>query len=161
MEELNKSLSSLKDVLNEEIKKVTKKADITPAELENMTKTLCLIEKIKMIEEGDDYWEENGQSGRSYHMNRNGGYSYGSGLLPNDPYYYDERYDGMSGRRMRSATTGRYMSGTNRSYGNYGMSGHSIKDRMIAKLESMYDEATTDHERQVVDEWIERLADNK
>lgn len=155
MEELKKSLDSLKEVLNEEIKKVTKKADITPTELENMTKTLCLIEKIKMIEEGGEYWDEEGQSGRSYTMNRNGGYSYG---MP-DPYYYD----GMSGRRMRSPSTGRYVSG-NRSYGmseGYGYSGHSIKDRMIAKLEEMYDEASTDHERQVVNEWIDRLGGNK
>lgn len=155
MEELKKSLDSLKEVLNEEIKKVTKKADITPTELENMTKTLCLIEKIKMIEEGEEYWDEEGQSGRSYSMNRNGGYSYG---MP-DPYYHD----GMSGRRMRSPSTGRYVSG-NRSYGmseGYGYSGHSIKDRMIAKLEEMYDEASTDHERQVVNEWIDRLGGNK
>lgn len=157
MEELKKSLDSLTEVLNDEIKKVTKKADVTPAELENMTKTLCLIEKIisltekiKMIEEGDEYWGEEGQSGRNYHMNRTGGYSYG---MP-DPYYHD----GMSGRRMRSPSTGRYMSGT--SYGP-GYSGHSIKDRMIAKLEEMYDEAKTDHERQVVDEWIERLSGEK
>ena len=39
-------------------------------------------------------------------------------------------------------------------------SGHSIKDRMIDKLESMYDEAKTDHERQIVDEWIARLNSN-
>ena len=38
-----------------------------------------------------------------------------------------------------------------------GYSGHSIKDRMIAKLEGMYDEAKTDHERQVIDQWIGRL----
>lgn len=173
MEDFKKSLESLKEVLNEEIKKVTKKADITPVELENMTKTLCLIEKIKMIEEGEEYWDDEGQSGRSYGYG-NSGRSYGYGnsgrsyrASGNDmnsygmpePYYYD----GMSGRRMRSPSTGRYVSG-NRPYGmseGYGYSGHSIKDRMIAKLESMYDEATTDHERQVVDEWIERLSGEK
>lgn len=155
MEELNKSLESLKDLLNEEIRKVTKKGDITPTELENMTKTLCLIEKIKMVEDGHDYWDngEPGMSGRHYPMR-----SYG---IP------DWRYDGMSGTR-RSSTTGRYMSGDNmsgryydRSYGmpDPGYSGHSIKDRMVAKLESMYDEAKTDHERQVVEEWIRRLED--
>lgn len=162
MEDLKKSLESLKEVLNEEIKKVTKKADITPVELENMTKTLCLIEKIKMIEEGKEYWED-GQSGGYY-----GSRSYG---LVGPAWNNDIRmHDGLSGARMRSPSTGRYMSGGNmsgRMYGNsYGMpdpgySGHSIKDRMIAKLESMYDEAKTDHERQIVDEWIDRLADNR
>lgn len=154
MEDLNKSLNALKEQLNEEIKKVTKKADITPVELENMTKTLCLIEKIKMIEEGDSYWEE-GQSGRHYPMR-----SYG--MVPDyrDGWRYE---DGLSGTR-RSSTTGRYMSGGyNRSYGmpDPGYSGHSIKDRMIAKLEEMYDEAKTEHERQIVDEWIHRLSDEK
>lgn len=156
MEDLKKSLDSLKDLLNEEIKKVTKKADITPVELENMTKTLCLIEKIKMVEQDGEYMDsfEEGQSGR-YYPNR----SYGMG----GQHWDDPRmYDGLSGRRMRSPSTGRYMSGNStRSYGmpDPGYSGHSIKDRMIAKLEEMYDEAKTEHERQIVDEWINRLED--
>lgn len=140
-EQLNKSLGMLKDALNEEIKKVTKKNDITPVELENMTKTLCLIEKIKMIEEGAEYWGN--EEGRSY------------GTMPD---YRDGWSYGYSGRRMRSPSTGRYTSGT--SYGP-GYSGHSIKDRMVAKLEEMYDEAKTEHERQIVDEWINRLRDEK
>lgn len=153
MDELNKSLEALKEQLNEEIKKVTKKADITPTELENMTKTLCLIEKIKMITEDEDYWEK-GQSGRSYPSR-----SYG--LVASD--WTDPRYNnGLSGRRSRSSMTGRYTSGRY-SYGmpDYGYSGHSIKDRMVAKLEEMYDEAKTEHERQIVDEWIHRLSDSK
>lgn len=36
-------------------------------------------------------------------------------------------------------------------------SGHSIKDRMIASLEQMYANASTDHERQVVDKWIAKM----
>ena len=157
MEDLKKSLDSLKDLLNEEIKKVTKKADITPIELENMTKTLCLIEKIKMVEQDGEYMDsfEEGQSGR-YYPNR----SYG---IDGRHHWDDPRmYDGLSGRRMRSPSTGRYMSGNNtRSYGmpDPGYSGHSIKDRMVAKLEEMYDEAKTEHERQIVDEWINRLED--
>lgn len=155
MEELKKSLDSLKELLNEEIKKVTKKADITPVELENMTKTLCLIEKIKMVEHDDEYMGsfEEGQSGKYYPR-----MSYGM-----DGKHWDDprMYDGLSGRRMRSPSTGRYMSGGMRSYGmpDPGYSGHSIKDRMVAKLEEMYDEAKTEHERQIVDEWINRLAD--
>lgn len=149
MEDFKESLAELKRALDKEIRKVTAKNDITPIELENMTKTLCLIEKIKMIEEGDEYWDD-GQSGRHYPMMR----SYV--MDPNMMYYPPN--EGLSGRRMRSSTTGRYMSG------HYtpdpGRSGHSIKDRMIAKLEEMYDEAKTDHERLMVDEWINRLADS-
>lgn len=115
------------------------------------------IEKIKMVEKDGEYMDsfEEGQSGR-YYPNR----SYG---IDGRQHWDDPRmYDGLSGRRMRSSTTGRYMSGNNtRSYGmpDPGYSGHSIKDRMVAKLEEMYDEAKTEHERQIVDEWINRLED--
>jgi hypothetical protein len=36
-------------------------------------------------------------------------------------------------------------------------SGHSIKDRMVDSLERMYDGASTDHERQIVDKWIKKM----
>ena len=41
-----------------------------------------------------------------------------------------------------------------------GNGGHSIMDRMVARLEDMMDEAKTDHERQTVNEWINRLQSN-
>lgn len=37
------------------------------------------------------------------------------------------------------------------------MSGHSIKDRMVAKMEQLYDEAHGDHERQIISNEINRL----
>ena len=47
-----------------------------------------------------------------------------------------------------------------RSYGSdKGHSGHSVKDRMIARLEEMMDEAKGDYERRTVEEWIRRLQD--
>lgn len=36
-------------------------------------------------------------------------------------------------------------------------SGHSLKDRMVAKLEEMYDDVKNDHERQMLDTWMRRL----
>ena len=79
-----------------------------------------------------------------------------------------------SNRRGRSSVTGRYVSMASdptwdepgysrRSYGHTmphysrGYSGHSIKDRMIDSLERMYDEANTEHERQVLDEWMNKI----
>ena len=53
--------------------------------------------------------------------------------------------------RGRSRTTGRYMSR------DMGRSNHSIKDRMVDSLERMYDEAKTDHERGMLDEWIRKI----
>lgn len=37
------------------------------------------------------------------------------------------------------------------------IAGHSINDRMIDRLERMYDEAQSDHEREVVGSWIDRI----
>lgn len=67
--------------------------------------------------------------------------------------YHNDYYHGDSYRRGRSPVTGRYISRGHED----GHSGHSIMDRMIASLESMYDEAKTDHEKQTVSEWINRL----
>ncbi len=172
---MDKTLENLKETLEDEIKKIVKKGDITPAELENVQKAVCTIDMIKKMEngqsegmmEGDSY----GYSNRMpyYHMPRYGSYNdrshgdsyndrsygdYSGRRYYHDSYGDDEMYRGDSHRRGRSPVTGRYIS---RGHYDDGYSGHSIKDRMVAKLESMYDEAKTDHERQTVDEWINRL----
>ena len=139
---MHKMLNELKEKLEEEIKKVTKKSDMSPTELENVTKAICLYEKIRDLEEGM----------------MDGGYSQNN-------YYEDEM---QSGARGRSPVTGRYISRgmshmphmPNRYYddmSSHGYSGHSIRDRMIDKLEEMYDQAKTEHERDTVDMWIKRI----
>lgn len=121
---MEKLYSDLKEMVEEEIRRIVKKNDITPTELENLTKAVCLVEKVKMLD--------------------GGGYSqmsYGDEGMSNG--YHNRAYHGNSEMYTRY---------------DRGYSGHSIKDRMIAKLESMYDEAKSDHERQTVDEWINRLS---
>ena len=59
--------------------------------------------------------------------------------------------EGYSSRRGRNPMNGRYMSM------NRGYSGHSIKDRMVSKLETMMDEARSDYEREAIEEWIRKL----
>ena len=115
---MTKVLGELYEMLEEELRKIIKKGDLTTTELENANKAVCLMEKIKNIDtmETMDYSEGRG----------------------------------------RSPVTGRYVSRGMNSY-----SGHSIKDRMIARLEGMYDEAQTEHERQVVDTWIKRIESEK
>ncbi len=49
----------------------------------------------------------------------------------------------------RSMPRGHYM--------NRGWSGHSINDRMVNALEKMYDDAPTEHERDVLTEWIRKI----
>ncbi len=146
---MSETLSDLKALIEKEIRKITAKNDITPVELENMTKSLCALEKIKEIERMDaGDMEYSGRMVSTMPM----GY--------NDRRFFDENRSYMRGRDAR---TGRYMSRDfERNHGHdTGYSGHSIRDRMIDKLERMYDEAQTEHERQVVDEWIRRLSDNK
>lgn len=64
---------------------------------------------------------------------------------------YENQNDGMPNMRGRSRTTGRYMSRDS------GRSAHSIKDRAIAAIERMYDEAPTDHERTILDDIIRNI----
>lgn len=128
---MNRTLMDLNDMVDEELKKIIKKGDLTPTELEVAMKAVCLMEKIQSLS-AMDYSE---------------GYTEGYSMRG----YYDE--PGMSMARGRSPVTGRYIS--------RGYSGHSIKDRMIARLEGMYDEAQSDHERQVVDSWIKKIENEK
>lgn len=138
----SKILEKINDAIEEAIRPIVAKgASMNAAELDVLTKAVCTLEKIKQIED----------SANGYRAN-----------------YYDN--DGNSYRRGRSATTGRYVSrdamphydgGTSRRfYDGGGYSGHSIKDRMVAQLEKMYDEAQTDHERQIVSDWIRRIDTN-
>lgn len=144
---MHKTLEKIQDAVEEAIRPIIAKgSSMTAAELDVLTKAVCTIEKINQIEnDRADY--SNGQS-------------------------FDD--EGNSYRRGRSATTGRYVSrdampmsraegySSRRFYDgdasrSGGYSGHSIKDRMVSQLEKMYDEAQTDHERQVVNTWIRRI----
>jgi IS30 family transposase len=66
---------------------------------------------------------------------------------------YSESYDhnGSYRRGMRSMRTGRFVSNSN------GYSRHSIKDRIVDKLERMMDDAGSDYERNVISGWINRV----
>ncbi len=124
------TLNELERMLEKEIQKVTNKNDITPTELDSMTKALCLLEHIQCYREG-------GYSG----------------------YIYDPNQPVMDGRSY--APRGRYnirYSGDHYPNDRRMMySGHSLKDRMVAKLEEMYDDVKNDHERQMLDTWMRRL----
>ena len=136
------------EVIEKEIKGITKKESITPAELANLKEALCAAEKIidivgELPNDANDY--SNGT-----------GYAQSYAIRPGFKHeYYDMPY---SYRRGRSPVTGRYISRgeAGRNYGDV-YSGHSIHDRMVAKIEEMYDDAKTDHERQVIDNAIRMI----
>lgn len=138
---MEKVMTDLKHLLEEELRKIVQKNDISPTELENATKAVCLMQKVQELEE----WPTDSEMNEYY--SRRGSY-----------------------RRGRDAMTGRYVSRDYRmprSYDHYmepmpnsyemEHSGHSIKDRMIANLEAMMDEAKSDYEKQVVGDWIAQL----
>lgn len=129
--ENNHVLNSLKESVESELRKIIKKDDMTPAELDSATKAVCLLEKIKMME-SDEYMDESGRSYGPYHDTpyRRGRYM---SRDPHMPRYYDDN----------------------------GYSGHSIKDRMVARLEEMMGEAKSEYERKTVEDWINRLSGDR
>ena len=160
----NRAYQQVKYKAEDVIRDLTNKKDISLHDLEALTKSVCLIEKINELEE-DGTGESGGYSERG--MSRN--YSNTSNRMY-PMHEYDYAAEG-SYRRGRSPVTGQYVSRDGGSGGtsnrgsydsshryydggsrNSGYSGHSMRDRAIAKLEGMYDEAKTDHERQFLDE---------
>ena len=153
----SRELQQIKYKVEDVIRDLTRKKDMSITDLEALTKSVCLLEKVKAIDEGED-----SERGGSYHSNASRGMSRNN--------YADSRlmYDGddeYSYRRGRSPMTGRYVSrdgGSSHRYydggsRNGGYSGHSMRDRAIAKLEGMYDDARTDHEKQFLDECIKMI----
>ena len=162
----DKILEKIRESIEDAIKPILKKGEsMTPADLENLTKAVCIIEKIKRIEDCEIY-DDSGYS-------ETGSYRHSMKSMARDrmnrdvmPAYHDERYydNGNSARSHNSGNSGRYYEGNSNSHryydggsGNSGYSGHSIQDRMIDQLERMIDEAKTEHERQTVKDWIRRL----
>lgn len=162
----NKLLDKINDSLEDAIKPILGKgAAMTPADLESLTKAVCILEKIKTIENGnsfDDGYSEN----YSYRRGRSAitGRYVSRDAMP----YHDDYHDGGNSNRVYhdGGASNTYHAGTNsRRYydggsAHNGYSGHSIKDRMIDRLERMFDEAQNEHERQTVNEWINRLRNN-
>lgn len=142
-------------VLEKEIKKIVDKGEaITPTELENLKKSLCVLDMLNNYGSGmpmgdpENAYGYNGYSG-AWNMNirrvNDNPYAYGMHPGMNDTDSYG---------RSRSPVTGRYISHGQTSMG---YSGHSIEDRMIASLETQMDTATSDYERQKIQEEINRI----
>lgn len=162
-----KTMEDLKDMLQQELKDVVKKGDISSTELDNVykaVKTLNYLEIIKAMEEqggqsrdysgrmyGGSYDSYNSRG--SYEGSRDGG-SYGSynrgGSYDRGSYdssrdgSYAEDYSGRRGRGM----DGRYVS-------RDGYSGHT-KEHVIADMEDMMRTASPE-EKKAIRACIEKL----
>ena len=133
MDEHMDALYKFGELLDREIEKMTEKGSLNPSDLDVADKAICLSIKIHDHISGMPEEEHEGRSG-----------------------FYIPPYGSY---RMRSYGSNSYGDNDSRSYGRRmnGMSGHSIKDRMIARLESMYDEAESDHEKHEIRNEIERI----
>ena len=134
-------------LLETELKRVVEKGEIQPNEWMNLKALACIMKDVKEVERMLSTWDDSDE---------NDMYSYKNYNMPRMRSMYNpyENQNGdFSNMRGRSKTTGRYMS---RTYGG-GRSGHSIKDRMVDSLERMYDDASTEHEKQILDDWIRQI----
>ena len=219
-----KALEDLKELLVDQIKKVTKKGDITPNELENMYKAVDIIKDIstiKAMEKAEKEEEEYSQRGYSrdrysrdgsyggssmrgsYDGNSMRGGSYDGNMMSNDMgnsqrylppypmYSYAPVWNNPQQQPNNNQNQNNEMNGNSQAYNgnsnnnsNNGMSNdgrigrdamgrftsrdgsyensnrysrHSVKDRMIAKLEDMADDATTNRERNTIMQCIDKL----
>lgn len=136
---MERVLMELEDLVYDELKKIVKQKDISPVELDNATKAVCLLLKMDELKSGS--YEEEGYSNRMMprRMHSN---SYMNGVTYSNGYR-----DGM----YITPAMDRY---SNTYYGNDGYSRHSIKDRAIDKLERMMDEAKSESEKDAVRKMI-------
>lgn len=140
------SLEKLNSLVEKELDQLMNKGTLTPPELDTAKKAVELMAEIKEYEamcmeemgEGSMYSERSMAS-------RNGRYS----------THYPMPYYPMRGSYDSYGNNGGYSEVRRDSMGRY--SGHSVKDRMIDRLERMMDEAGSEYERKEIMEEISRL----
>ena len=105
---------------------------------------------------------ENGYSQGSYDTGMSNGNSYDNqGYARDGSYARQTSYGGRAGRDgdsdgRYSENQGSYRGGRD-SYGRYGYSRHTAKERMIEKLEGMMDKVTNEKDRHAIMDCIEEL----
>lgn len=145
---MNDVLRKLDEVVTKELEKMVAKGEMSPSEFKASQEAVCLLKDIRECEAMDAENMNGEPMGNSYRRGRSpmtGQYVSRNAMEPN------WSNNGMYPDHMNS-----YGNGHMNSYGN-GYSGHSIKDRMISRLEGMMDEAKTDYERRTVEDFIHRL----
>lgn len=105
-----KELNEMKEVLTDQIKKISMKGDaISPQELDNAYKAVDIIKDIATIEAMEKAEEREMMEGRSYD------YSYGNSTRPYFHMYprgsYEGSYDSYDGRSMNRGSYDGYQGG--------------------------------------------------
>lgn len=136
---MENTYKELTEMLERNLKAIVKKGDISKEDLPYVKEATSSLKNINMI---TDHMRQN-QNGYSEGMMNYSGYN------PN--------ISPVTGNNISHGS--RIMHGYNRMYydnpNNY--SGHSIKDRLIACIEPMYDTAHSEYERQFIANTINRI----
>lgn len=139
-EEDLKSMKEFEDILEKELRKEVKR--IVDAGAMNSNDVKSVYDAVKLM-----------LRFKEYECDCNDDYS--RGHMP--------MYDEYSYAPARNRMTGRYMSRTSAPYADHmvpysmGYSGHSTKDRMIARLEDMMGEAKNDYEASMIRDTIDKI----
>lgn len=164
-----KELENLKELYVDEIKKINKKGELTPADSEAAKKALEAIEMIDMLCESE-MDKDAGYSERMYpRYSRNNGYSerrYSradgrySSMMPDTMYNpnmgpYYSGYEGDRSMARGRDSLGRYTSKNNGMSRNY--SRHSTASHMIDQLEDMLMNTNDERKRMAIQNCIEEL----
>ena len=128
----------LKKMVEDEITNITKKGDLDDKCLEWLDKLVDIAKDVDTIFAMHDYIEDDGgYSNRAYY-----------------PRYYNDDMP-MHGNSYRNRDSmGRY---SRNSYNNYRGNGYSREGNMRDRLEQMMSEATTQQERDAINDALNRL----
>ena len=146
----NKMLEKAREALEEHMQMIVRKGgNMSPPDIEILTKDLCALEALKRLEQGEGYSQSSG--GSSYARGRGAN---GQFVSRDGGSYYG---DGSSSRSHDGGSSSRYYDGGS---GNSGHSGHSRNDMTIYHIENLIDAAQTEQERQFLNEWLRRVKNN-
>lgn len=132
MPEHKKVYDDLKDVLIDQIKKISKKGDISPTELHNVYEAIDVIKDMSTIEAMEkadkEYEEMQGGEMQGYSARRGGNYSRGYSQHYMPMWAYDGSYGGsyeQSNRREQMSRDGMPSGNMPNGMSNDGMRGYS------------------------------------
>lgn len=160
-----KVLFDIQDMLEDELKMISKKDDITAMDLENIYKMVDIVKDVTTIDamrkaeqEGysRDYARDYSRGYSDDYANAYGSYNSYDGRRGRDGDS-DGRYSEDNSYRRGRDSMGRYTSRDSSYRGSYdGYSGHG-KEEMIANLKEMMRDARTEDERESYRKTIEQL----
>lgn len=170
-----KALKDMKEIIEDEIKKIAKKGDISPQELDSVYKAVDVLKDIDDLcrneEMGMSYDGEYSNEGYSRNYSREGEYSNRMYKpMSYDGSIWNKSYDGRAGRDADNDgryserggyddySRGRYSSRDGGSYNsNRGYSRHTEKERMVDLLKMMSKDTNDPMVKSTIEQAMQKL----